>query len=123
MILLAAVATLSAMDATIKFLSASNHTLAVTLGRYGLGALFSFAIWWRAGRPAITGEMWRAHWIRGLVIAVSGTSFFWALTVLPLIEAVTLSFAAPLIVPFAAWVIIGERPRPTNLIAAAIGFA
>jgi S-adenosylmethionine uptake transporter len=110
------------MDATIKFLSASNHTLAVTLGRYVLACFFAFAIWLRAGRPPISAEMWRAHWLRGIVIAISATSFFWSLTVLPLIDAVTLGFVAPLIVPFAAWILIGERPRPLNLMAAAIGF-
>jgi S-adenosylmethionine uptake transporter len=120
--MLAAVGALSAMDATIKFLTATNHVLGVTLGRYALGALFSVGIWLRAGSPRITAEMWRAHWARGFVIAISATSFFWSLTVLPLAEAVTLSFVAPLIVPFAAWLIVGERPRPSSLIAASLGF-
>jgi S-adenosylmethionine uptake transporter len=122
LLLLGGVAALSAMDATIKFLSASNHTLAVTLGRYTFASFFAFGIWLRAGRPPISAEMWRAHWLRGFVIAISATSFFWSLTVLPLIDAVTLGFIAPLIVPFAAWILIGERPRPLNLVAAAIGF-
>jgi S-adenosylmethionine uptake transporter len=122
LIMLAAVGALSAMDATIKFLTATNHVLGVTLGRYALGAFFSVGIWLRAGSPRITAEMWRAHWARGFVIAISATSFFWSLTVLPLAEAVTLSFVAPLIVPFAAWLMVGERPRPSSLIAAGLGF-
>lgn len=123
LILFGGVALLSGMDATIKHLSETNHTLIVTLGRYGFGTLFALAIWLHAGRPAITGAMWRAHWVRGCVIAMSATSFFWSLTVLPLVEAVTISFIAPLIVPFVASVLIGEPVRMSSLGAAALGFA
>jgi|CXWL01.1.fsa_nt_gi S-adenosylmethionine uptake transporter len=122
LVLVIGVFALSAMDATIKHLSATNHTLIVVLGRYFFGALFSLAIWQHAGRPAITPEMWRVHGLRGFVIAIAATSFFWSLTVLPLAEAVTLAFFYPLIAPFVAFAIIGERPRLTSLVAASIGF-
>ncbi len=122
LLLVIGVAALSTMDATIKHLSATNHTLVVVLGRYFFGALFSLAIWQHAGRPAITADMWRAHTARGFVIAIAATSFFWSLTILPLAEAVTLAFFYPLIAPFVAFVMIGERPRLTSLFAAALGF-
>lgn len=123
LILLLAIAVLSAMDATIKHLSDTNHTLVVTLGRYTIGAMFAFAIWTHAGRPRITRDMWRAHSVRGFVIAVSATSFFWSLTVLPLAEAVAISFFYPLVVPFVARLVIGERVRGASIGAAALGFA
>ena len=44
----------ASMDATIKFLSQTNHVLLVAFGRYLFGALFSAVIWQRAGRPTIT---------------------------------------------------------------------
>ncbi|MGE0044227.1 MAG: DMT family transporter [Hyphomonadaceae bacterium] len=122
LILLAGIAVLSAMDATIKYLSDTNHTLVVTLGRYTIGAAFAFAIWNHAGRPKITRDMWRAHSVRGFVIAVSATSFFWSLTVLPLAEAVAISFFYPLVVPFVARLVIGERVRGASVGAAALGF-
>ncbi len=56
----------SAMDATIKRLAETNHVLLVVLGRYLFGALFSVAIWARAGAPPISAEMWRVHSLRGL---------------------------------------------------------
>jgi drug/metabolite transporter (DMT)-like permease len=120
--LMFAIAVMSAMDATIKHLQASNHTLIVTLGRYLLGAVFALAIWVRAGRPAITPDMWRAHAARGFVIAIAATSFFWALTVLPLVEAITLSFFALLLVPFCAALVVGERVRAESLAALLTGF-
>lgn len=113
----------SSMDATIKHLAQTNHVLLVTLGRYVFGALFSAAIWWRAGKPRIDAEMWRAHGLRGIVIAVCAVTFFWALSVLPLAEAVTLSFIYPLLAPFVAQVVLKERVRPTSVICALIGFA
>lgn len=122
LILLVGIAAGSAMDATIKFLTQTNHVLIVTLGRYVFGAMFSLVIWRQAGKPVVTREMWRAHALRGFVIAGTATSFFWALTVLPLAEAVTLSFIYPLLVPFVAWIGLGERVRPQSVIAAVVGF-
>lgn len=113
----------ASMDATIKFLAETNHVLLVAFGRYLFGAIFSLAIYWRAGRPAISAEMWRAHGLRGFVIAITAVTFFWALSVLPLAEAITLSFIYPLLAPFVAALILEERLRPTSLICAVIGFA
>ncbi len=122
LLLLLGVATLSAMDATIKVVAETNHVLVVTLGRYVFGFAFAAMIWAHAGRPRITAEMWRAHSVRGLVIAASATSFFWGLTVLPLAEAVAYAFFYPLVVPFVAAALIGEPVRPRNLAAIALGF-
>lgn len=113
----------AAMDATIKHLAQTNSVLLVAFGRYLFGALFSLLIWWRAGHPAITKEMWRAHGLRGFVIAICAVTFFWALSILPLAEAVTLSFIYPLLAPFVAWVILKERVRPASVVCAIVGFA
>jgi S-adenosylmethionine uptake transporter len=122
LVLMFGVMALSVMDATIKHLTASNHTLIVVLGRYVFGTLFSFAIWHHAGRPLITADMWRAHGVRGFVIAAAATTFFYSLTILPLAEAVTFAFVYPLIVPFVALAMIGEKLRLTSLLAAIVGF-
>jgi S-adenosylmethionine uptake transporter len=113
----------ASMDATIKYLQQSNHVLLVTFGRYLFGSLFSFLIWHRSGRPTITSEMWRAHGLRGFVIAACAVTFFWALSVLPLAEAVTLSFIYPLLAPFVARLVLKERLRASSIVCAGIGFA
>lgn len=123
LILTGAIVAGSAMDATIKFLTLTNHVLLVAFGRYLFGALFSFAIWQRAGMPVITKEMWRAHGLRGFVIGACAVLFFWALSILPLAEAVTLSFIYPLLAPFVAALILKERIRPSSMICAIVGFA
>lgn len=121
---LAAIGTalLCVMDAVIKHLSVTNGALAIALGRYVFGAAAAGAIWNAAGRPAITMEMLRAHALRGVLIATSAFCFFFALGKLELVEAITLGFLAPLLIPFAAWALLGERPRPANLAAGVIGF-
>lgn len=113
----------ASMDATIKHLTHTNHVLLVAFGRYLFGALFSALIWWRAGHPVINAEMWRAHGLRGFVIATCAVTFFWALSVLPLAEAVTLSFIYPLLAPFVAAIILKERVRASSVICALVGFA
>lgn len=116
------IAILCAMDGVIKHLVATNDVLVVTLGRYIFGALFAGAIWLRSGRPALTPEMWKAHSARGLVIATSATLFFWCLSVLPLAEVIVITFIAPLLVPFIARVMLGEKLRPRALAAVLAGF-
>ena len=122
LVLTAAIAVGAMMDATIKHLAQSNHVLLVTFGRYLFGALFSLGIWWRAGHPGISPEMWRAHGLRGFVIAACAVTFFWALSVLPLAEAVALSFIYPLLAPFVARIVLKERIRPSSVVCAIIGF-
>lgn len=122
-VMLAAIAAGATMDAMIKYLSQTNPVLLVALARYAFAAVISFGVWVHAGKPRITAAMWRGHALRGVIIAVSAVLFFWSLTVLPLAEAVTISFIYPLIAPFVARAMLGERVRTSAIIAAAIGFA
>ena len=116
------VAFLCFMDAVIKHLVATNDTLIVVFGRYVFAALFAGVLWAKAGLPAVSAEAWRAHAIRGVVISISAVTFFWSLTVLPLVEVIVISFLAPLIMPFTARLMLGERVRPRNMAAGLAGF-
>jgi drug/metabolite transporter (DMT)-like permease len=120
---LAGVALFSGLDAVTKHLSASEHTLMVTFGRYLCALPFALLIWRRAGSPGITGEMWRAHGLRGTVMAVAASLFYFGLSTVPLAEAITLSFIGPLLVPFLAAAMLGERLRFANVAASVVGFA
>jgi S-adenosylmethionine uptake transporter len=111
------------MDAVMKHLIASYPVVMVTWWRYIFAVGFTFAMWWAAGRPAITREMLPLHILRGSIIAVSAFTFFWSLTRLTLAEAVTFSFIAPLMVPPLASLLLNERMQAGNLAAAALGFA
>lgn len=121
-VLAVAVTAGSGMDATIKYLALSSPIITVIFARYALASVFSWFIWKRAGAPRISAEMWRANGVRGIVIAAAASLFFWALTVLPLAEAVTYSFIYPLIMPFVARLMLGERIRITSIVSAGLGF-
>jgi S-adenosylmethionine uptake transporter len=119
---LAGIAFLCFMDGVIKHLVTTHDALTVTFGRYVFASLFALLIWVRAGRPALTAEMWRVHSLRGVVIAVSAAAFFWSLKVLPLAEAITLSFIAPLLIPVFASILLKEKLRARSILAGAAGF-
>lgn len=122
-IALGGVALLCAMDAAMKHVVGSFHPVSATFARSLATLPFAVPLWFAAGRPPLTRNVLGAHAVRGAVMALSAGSFFWALTVLPLAEAVTLSFVAPLIIPFIAWALLRERPRLTSIAAGLIGFA
>ncbi len=67
--------------------------------------------------------MLKAHGKRGVVIAISASLFFWCISVLPLAELITICFLAPLLVPFVARMVLGEKIRPRSMMAGAVGFA
>ncbi len=117
------VALLCFMDAVIKHLVVTNDTLVVVFGRYFFAALFAAALWLRARRPMLTRDALGAHALRGVVISISAVAFFWALTVLPLVEVIVISFLAPLMMPFTARLMLGERLRPRNIAAGLLGFS
>ncbi|MEQ1931836.1 MAG: DMT family transporter [Parvularculaceae bacterium] len=119
----AGIALLCFMDGVIKHLVSSHEALTVTFGRYVFASIFALMIWARAGRPRLTREMWRIHSLRGVIIAISATAFFWSLKVLPLAEAIAISFIAPLLIPLFASALLKERLRTQSLVAGALGFS
>ncbi len=118
-----AVASFTAMDGVIKALAERHDVLFVSFARYALATVPALILWARAGAPRITGRMWRQHALRGVFVTIAGVAFFQGLTLLPLVEAVMLGFIAPLLFAPCAAIMLGERIRPINVIAAFIGFA
>lgn len=117
------IALLCIMDGIVKHLGQSYSIPEVTFGRYLTGLAFTLVLWRARGSQPFDRRMLRFHAARGVVIALAGLGFFYAVRVLPLAEAITISFVAPLMVPFAARAFLGEALRPASLAAAAVGFA
>jgi len=117
------IAVFCAMDAVMKLLVQSHPAVAATFWRYLSAILFTGLFWLQAGRPPITREMLPVHGLRGAILAVSATLFFWSLGVLPLSQAVTIAFVAPLLIPPIASLLLNERMQAGNLVAGMAGFA
>lgn len=117
------IAVFCAMDAIMKALVAGNPAVTATFWRYIAALPFILLFWWREGRPSIRADMWRPHLVRGGFIAAAAFLFFWSLTRLPLAEAVTFAFIAPLLIPPMAALFLKERLDPGSGLAAVAGFA
>jgi S-adenosylmethionine uptake transporter len=116
------VAVFCAMDAVMKHLVAGHPVVLATVWRYLAAIVFILPFWFREGRPPITREMLPINALRGATIALSAFLFFWGLSVLPLAEAVTIAFIAPLMIPPLAALFLGERMQAGNVAAGLIGF-
>ncbi|QMW22646.1 DMT family transporter [Sandaracinobacteroides saxicola] len=112
-----------AMDAFMKHLVGVMPASAATFWRYAAAFVFVIPFWLHAGRPAITREMLPINILRAVFGSISAVLFFWSLTVLPLAEAVTIAFVAPLMIPLLAAVLLREKLQASNLAAGAFGFA
>jgi S-adenosylmethionine uptake transporter len=110
------------MDAIVKHLADTVDVAIITLGRYVAGTILALLVWHWQGRPALTRAMLPLHLLRGALIAGMALAFYWSLKTLPLAEAITLSFIAPLLVPPMASLMLGETMRPRVLAAAGLGF-
>ena len=110
-VLIAAVAigVLTMMDATIKEASSRYPTLEVAFLRFLFGSLISLtvAVVMRIGWPSM--ESVRANALRSVLVALTAALFFFALSVLPLADAIGVSFASPFFVVLFGALILGER--------------
>lgn len=123
LIAIVAIAIGSVIDAVVKGVAPNvglHHLLA---WRFLFGGIIALAVFRAQKRPTPTAEAIRFHTVRGLIQLACAFTFFYALMHLPLAVATIIGFTAALMVPFVAWVLIGERVSPTALVATAIGFA
>ncbi len=115
------IAFLSIMDAVIKGLALAIGTYNTLFWR----AIISIALGGLAytlSRPSWpTRAVLRLHVKRGVVVAIMGLLFFYSITILPLAEAIALSFVAPLIALYLAAILLKERIGRAAIIASLLG--
>ena len=113
----------SFMDAAMKSLALAIGAYNALLWRNMAGVAISGAAY--AAQP--TGwpsrDVMRLHIWRGVIVAGMAMLFFWAITVLPLAEAIALSFIAPLIALYLAAAMLGETIGRAAIIASILGLA
>lgn len=120
---LGAIAVLSIMDALIKAVSASYPTVEIAFLRFACGTIVS-AIVFAVVRPGLPSrETAVANATRGLLVVVTAVSFFYGLATLPLAEAITLSFLAPVFVAVFGALLLKEKITRQIVTALAAGFA
>ncbi len=117
------IALMCAMDAVAKALGAELTAFQVVFVRY-LGAALWLAVWialTRSGWPRLTDLGRQA--LRGLMLVVTATSFFYAVARLPLAMVAALGMTAPVYVTLIGAIVFRERVGPGPWLALALGAA
>ena len=114
---------LSLMDAFMKTAALLVGAYTATVLRAFMGAGLIAPLWLAGGGRMPSQAVWKLHLERGVVSAFMALTFFYSITVLPLAEAIALSFIAPLIALYLARVLLGETISRHAIGASLLGFA
>jgi drug/metabolite transporter (DMT)-like permease len=114
---------LSVNDLAIKSLSGSYALHQIILIRAFIGMALVLAVIHisRTGFRQLRTRRWREHLFRVSIVMVSNVSYFLALAVMPLADAVAVAFVSPLFVTLMSAVILGEKVGPRRWGAVAVG--
>lgn len=117
----AGIGTFSLMDAAMKDLSIAMGAYNAVIWRNMLGSLLMGVLFVVGRQPWPEAGVLKLHLWRSIVVSVMAVSFFWSLTVLPLAEAIGLSFIAPVIALYLAAVMLGEVIGKAAIMASVSG--
>lgn len=118
-----AVGFFSLMDAVLKTLGASYPAMQVAAMR-GLSALPLVCAYvvWRGEVRGLLQVHWRLHLFRGVLSVTMLSLFTFALGALPLTEAYTIFFVAPLLITILSIPVLKEKVLSMHWVAIAVGF-
>ena len=121
--MLVGVAGFSVMDAVLKWLTADYSITQVVALRswFGLPLLCLFALYGHGIRSLRT-ERPMAHGLRYLLVLILSFSFFWALSQMKLVDAIAITFAAPIFITALSVPILKEKVGIYRWLAIAVGF-
>ena len=119
----AAIALLSVMDGAMKGAALALGAFSAMLWRALMSSAITLPLWLGARTPWPEAAVMRVHLFRGVIVAAMAFLFFHSLTLLPLAQAIAISFFAPLISLYLAAVMLGEKIAPSAIGASLIGLA
>jgi S-adenosylmethionine uptake transporter len=120
---IAAIGLLSWMDAFMKAAALAVGAYSALLLRAPIGLAIAGPAWRLTGGKWPAPAVLRIHLIRGVVVAAMAFLFFFSLTLLPLAQAIAISFIAPLIALFLASILLGEQISRRAVAGALLGLA
>jgi S-adenosylmethionine uptake transporter len=119
----AAAACFVCMDATIKSMAPRFDSVQLATLRFMSGAAIAWLLWSRVRTPMPRGRQWGSHLLRSGLLLVCLTTYFHSLTLLPLAQAVAMTYLAPICVALLAIWLLNERPTRWLWAALALGLA
>ncbi len=106
-------ALLSVGDAVIKSMAGEWPPVAVAALRFSLGAVGLALLLWRSeGARAFAPPRPWLQVARGVCLAIASLSFFSAIYIMPLADAMAIGFLSPVLTQVLSGPILGERVRP-----------
>lgn len=105
-----ATASFIGMDAAVKTLAPRFDAGLLAFFRFASGSVFALALWAWYRTPMPARSEWPWHGLRVALLLVSLVGYFHALTLLPLAQAVAMSYLSPLFTSVLAVALLGERP-------------
>lgn len=114
---------LSLMDAFMKGAALAAGAYSASVLRSAMGTAIIAPIWLGGGGRWPKPSVLRLHILRGVVSGFMALSFFYALTKLPIAEAIAISFIAPLIALYLAAIWLGELIRKEAIVGSVLGLA
>jgi len=121
-LMLAAALGFSFMNVLIRWTSVELHPFQIAFFRNLFGLVFMLPWLIKFGLKSFKTKRLKLFVIRSILGLVSMLSYFWALTVLPLAKAVSLSFTVPLFVTIGAALILKEAVHMRRWLAVIVGF-
>ncbi|MBH5323022.1 DMT family transporter [Aurantiacibacter sediminis] len=115
---------LSIGDAIVKSIADEWTPTALAAFRYSLGfaALSALLAYKEGGAPFRTISKPAIQAMRGLGVGIATLAFFGSVWLMPLADAVAITFTQPMITALLASVFLGERLRASTIIATVVAF-
>jgi drug/metabolite transporter (DMT)-like permease len=123
-LMLLAMATLALMDAVMKHLVATFPPIQVAAlrGLVSLPFVLGWVYWRERNFTTLVRVRWGWHFARGVLAIVMLTGFIYAISGMPLSEAYTLFFIAPLLITALSVPLLKEHVGPRRWLAILAGF-
>jgi len=112
---------ISIMDTVIKMLSGGYALHQLVFIRAAVSMIILLPILLRHGIMALNTERPGAHLLRGLLLVMANMTFYTGLASLPLAQASSLVFFAPVIITVFSWYFLGEQFGPFRWLAVLVG--
>jgi drug/metabolite transporter (DMT)-like permease len=99
----------SVMDAFMKSLTLALGVYNALVWRTGTSVLIAGAVWGATDRSMPSGRALKLHLLRGSITAAMALLFFWGLARVPMAQAISLAYIAPLLALLLGARLLGER--------------
>ena len=113
----------AAMIVTIRELSASMHTFEIVFFRNLVGTMYMLPWLYRVGFGALRTTQLPLLSLRSVFSFLGALTWFYAVTVMPIGEAVSIQFTMPIFTMLGAAVLLNERVRSHRWAAVGVAFA